>query len=629
MAEAAVAEGQGQQGQGSMFPFIMKVVLVSMVMNLLTSRKQPEQAPPGKVDAEGGIKAGSAETPAAPRPGQHALRNLYGQIEECELFVHLNTTAKHEIGPPLAVLRNETLASEQGWALVWQQRVWYEASATPVSSNITVGPLSAEVLAGGDPSHMHATLVLARLLEDDREEVPPEHLIRGSLPIVAFLRELSADAGATSLFAQEEQPKPTTLNGSKKIPYFKTRIEIRPVVDHTVHAPQTVQQAPFKKLKLFPDLGIYQPMLYVSDFWLLEKDYMALNETLAGQPLNLSISYYPASLWVWSIQAQMAEQWMVQGEYGITDPQRDSFMLKRLMTDTNPYLLAFSGAFIMLHTVFSMLAFKNDIQFWRKNESMQGLSARSMVVSFVCQLITALYLLDSQETSRLILFQIILDTALACWKLKKAVKVQLTSSFPFVSLGGQKGYEDNETSKYDKEAIRYMVIVLAPLFVGYFIYSLIYGKHRSFYSFFVGAAAGGVYAFGFVMMTPQLYINYKLKSVEHLPWRALTYKAMNTFVDDIAAFLIDMPVMHRLSCFRDDIIFFVYVYQRWKYRVDKTRPTMWVEQGDTSPAANPPAALSSTDTPPAGCTEGSGSAGDGASTGESTKSNAPETKKTL
>merc|ERR1712187_722777 len=101
--------------------------------------------------------------------------------------------------------------------------------------------------------------------------------------------------------------------------------------------------------------------------------------------------------------------------------------------------------------------------------------------------------------------------------------------------------------------------------------------------------AGGVYTFGFIMMTPQLYINYKLKSVEHLPWRALTYKAMNTFVDDIAALLIDMPMMHRLSCFRDDIIFFVYLYQRWKYRVDKARPSMWVDnsQQDLQAEAEP------------------------------------------
>eukprot|EP00913_Durusdinium_trenchii_P024619 g23111.t1 len=70
-------------------------------------------------------------------------------------------------------------------------------------------------------------------------------------------------------------------------------------------------------------------------------------------------------------------------------------------------------------------------------------------------------------------------------------------------------------------------------------------QHRGWYSFFVSTAAGGVYTFGFVMMTPQLYINYKLQSVEHMPWRALTYKAMSTFVDDVAAFLIDMPWMHR------------------------------------------------------------------------------------
>ena len=32
-----------------------------------------------------------------------------------------------------------------------------------------------------------------------------------------------------------------------------------------------------------------------------------------------------------------------------------------------------------------------------------------------------------------------------------------------------------------------------------------------------------------------------------------------------------MPTMHRLSCFRDDIIFFIYMYQRYIYPVDATR----------------------------------------------------------
>jgi len=37
-----------------------------------------------------------------------------------------------------------------------------------------------------------------------------------------------------------------------------------------------------------------------------------------------------------------------------------------------------------------------------------------------------------------------------------------------------------------------------------------------------------IYMFGFIMMTPQLYINYRLQSVEHLPWRALTYFVLLT-----------------------------------------------------------------------------------------------------
>ncbi|GFH22516.1 uncharacterized protein HaLaN_19990, partial [Haematococcus lacustris] len=34
---------------------------------------------------------------------------------------------------------------------------------------------------------------------------------------------------------------------------------------------------------------------------------------------------------------------------------------------------------------------------------------------------------------------------------------------------------------------------------------------------------------------------------------------------------IKMPLLHRLSVFRDDLVFLVYLYQRWIYRVDPKR----------------------------------------------------------
>lgn len=46
----------------------------------------------------------------------------------------------------------------------------------------------------------------------------------------------------------------------------------------------------------------------------------------------------------------------------------------------------------------------------------------------------------------------------------------------------------------------------------------------------------------------------------------------NTFVDDIFAWIIDMPTVHRIATLRDDLIFFIYLYQRWIYPVDLSRP---------------------------------------------------------
>lgn len=70
---------------------------------------------------------------------------------------------------------------------------------------------------------------------------------------------------------------------------------------------------------------------------------------------------------------------------------------------------------------------------------------------------------------------------------------------------------------------------------------------------------------------PQLYINYRLRSVAHMPWRTLTYKFLTTIIDDLFAFVIKMPTLHRMAVFRDDIIFVLLIFQRWTYPVDKTR----------------------------------------------------------
>jgi hypothetical protein len=138
-------------------------------------------------------------------------------------------------------------------------------------------------------------------------------------------------------------------------------------------------------------------------------------------------------------------------------------------------------------------------------------------------------------------------------------------------LVNKASYADTPTIIYDREAMHYMSYLLYPLMLAYTVYSAVYNDHKSWYSFVLNTLVGAIYLFGFIQMTPQLYINYKLKSVDHLPSKTFMYKFLNTIIDDLFSFIITMPTMHRLSCFRDDLIFVIYLYQRWIYKVDKTR----------------------------------------------------------
>ena len=137
------------------------------------------------------------------------------------------------------------------------------------------------------------------------------------------------------------------------------------------------------------------------------------------------------------------------------------------------------------------------------------------------------------------------------------------------------------TIETDRMATRTLGAVLLPLVMVYTFYSFVQEEHTGWYSWLITSASSAVYALGFVLMTPQLFLNYKMRSVAHLPWRVLVYKFLNTFIDDLFAFIIRMPTMARLSCFRDDIVFVIYLYQRWLYPVDTSRP---VEGGDGSSA---------------------------------------------
>ncbi|KAL4476429.1 hypothetical protein ABPG74_010162 [Tetrahymena malaccensis] len=431
--------------------------------------------------------------------------------------------------------------------------------------------------------------------------------------------------------ANEDVPQPKKKSDSKKrekAPHFRQRFYIQLSHDTNSYHPQQIPPQLESKqtflllkqmieniqlniykgvLKIDHQKRLYLPILDISQFWVRRKDLVyqgQIEEELAQEnknqpatteevidqkdlPLvyNTTIVFYP----YWHAKLlminQMEQTFNDQANLGLHDANSLE-QFKEILGDNNPYYLAITFTVSILHSVFELLAVKNDISYWRNLENYQGLSLRSLYTGFVFEVVVFLYLLDSEETSWLIIASSGIELLVTIWKIYKTAKCQRRkdNKFPFFEIDQTQQTYVRTTEEYDKQATKYLYYALIPLLAGYTVYSLIYLEHKGWYSFIIRTLVGFIYVFGFINMTPQLYINYKLKSVEHLPWRTMIYKFLNTIVDDLFAFVISMPLLKRLSCFRDDIIFIIYIYQRQIYKVDHKRTQHGFKKEDLVPA---------------------------------------------
>jgi hypothetical protein len=340
--------------------------------------------------------------------------------------------------------------------------------------------------------------------------------------------------------------------------------------------------------------GWYYPILFTNTFWQLKKHMTELNNTVTTLPLHITLNNVAS--WQFSIFSTIDEGMKINAakaargeDVGPGGDGAEFEMFKEILLDSNIYLLSITGVVSILHMIFEGLAFKNDVSHWRKKKDNVGTSLRTILANVFMQGIIFLYLMDNNEnTSWMILFGQGVGIAIEAWKITKVVNVRIRPTPPGSLLPYTVVFEDKhklsdtekKTQEYDQIAFKYMYIVAVPLLIAYAVYSLVYDTHKSWYSFVITTLVGSVYAYGFLLMVPSLYINYRLKSVAHMPGKAMTYKFLNTFIDDLFAFTIKMPLLHRLATLRDDVIFFVYLYQSWKYKVDYTRVNEFGQGGE-------------------------------------------------
>lgn len=263
--------------------------------------------------------------------------------------------------------------------------------------------------------------------------------------------------------------------------------------------------------------------------------------------------------------------------------------IRHFVSDEYLYRFLLTQIIGFVHVYLDYLAFRDEVRFYKGKRNMSGVSASSVVSRFFCDLIILLYLLDGGNTSWLVITSIGSGVALEFWKVWKIFQPSLSLSFPFITLRSNQNLTDMEkdTIDYDTIARSHLGLILYPVVVGSAFYAKRFYVYESLYSWAISNLANAVYTFGFISLCPQLYVNYRMKSVAHLPAKVFLYKIFNTFVDDVFAFMIQSPLKHKLMTLRDDIVFVGFLIQIWLYKVDKTRVNEYGYVYDLANLQNP------------------------------------------
>lgn len=380
-----------------------------------------------------------------------------------------------------------------------------------------------------------------RILDPTAPGYDPAHAYHFIRPLTTYLpkkktakaRNLLSDLPVTSEGAEEK--KAPKLIGS----FYHSNFTIHMIPDTGVQSYPAMQPGPREFYQLDQtgardasgQHGWYYPVLFTNTFWQLKKNMVELNDTVTVLPLNVKLDNL--ANWKFNLYASMEANIRAQAQQaaaGKASPTggdgSEMEMFKEILIDSNSYLLAITAVVSVFHMIFEMLAFKNDVQHWRKKKDNVGTSVRTILANVFMQSIIFLYLIDNNEnTSWMILFGQGMGIAIEAWKITKSVNVRVRPSAPGSYIPYTIAFEDKhvlsdtekKTEEYDQIAFQYMLYLAIPLLAAYAVYSLMYDTHKSWYSFVITTLVGSVYAYGFLMMIPSLYINYRLKSVAHMP----------------------------------------------------------------------------------------------------------------
>ncbi|GAA5886202.1 hypothetical protein JCM6882_004297 [Rhodosporidiobolus microsporus] len=593
---AGAAPAAGQQGGGGILsnPVVRQVVqgiAIYTAINLLFKNKSGAPAPgaPAGVPDVATRQEGGSPTaqPAAQGQGQKQQVPPLIPVWPANTLLDVSLKLSPEEDPLNVDLGDETFPgvtwegvqwSNNGWDKVWETE-WDVPESVQHNASFYLDIFvtkSGQSPRPSDPTYpstgevLHARKQLTRYAQQKR--------------VRTVKNLLSGKSDEAEKEEEEEKETEAERNARPIVSYYHQNITLQLVCDsgaiplHNLPEPmkQHIHVAKNGE-KTFNGQQAYFPVVFANDFWLLKSHLAPINTTTPRLPLR--VDFHPTSHFKFQLLSTMDDAFGKQSQaMGGGGGELDE--VKRILMETNVWLLLTTVVVSVLHMLFEMLAFTSDIKHWRGKKELVGVSVRTILTNVFVQTVVLLYLVEmSEETNAMILMSSGFGVLIEAWKITKAVDISVVP-YPARPLLPYRldirdkhvlSEDEKKTQEYDKLAFKWVAWGVTPFLIGWTVYSLLYQTHRSWYAFTIQTLTSFVQAFGFVQLIPQLIINWRLKSVAHIPMKAMGYKVLSTVIDDFFSFIIKMPLLHRLACFRDDVVFLILLYQMYIYRVDPTR----------------------------------------------------------
>ena len=313
----------------------------------------------------------------------------------------------------------------------------------------------------------------------------------------------------------------------------------------------------------------FLPPIEFSDFWLMDKELLPLYNNTSNT-INIKIDIRYISMTKYKYLKAFDNQ---LNNNDLNLPLDKDIFVELLKYNSFNYLVILVTV-SSLHTLFSFLGFSYDISYHKKLDKLDGLYTK-IYFARLFHIIIALIYYTSENVNKFIYFDLFFSLFIEVWKFKKVFKFDRfdIKKFPFIHFSNKIKYDKSDIGSYEEEAVNlFSKVIFVPLALIYLIYRAYYYNNYIIlhpYKFVIEYLFFLFNIFGFILMTPQIYINYRIKSVEHMPMKVLAFRFLNTIIDDIFAFAVETPTLYRVSVFKDDIVFVIFIIQMVIYRNNK------------------------------------------------------------